>query len=154
MERAIVGYAKDEQDEWVAVLDCHHLQHVRHKPPFTNRPWVVTEAGREEKIGMMLNCTRCDRLEFPQGLEAYKRTPEFNEQSVPAGLLKNHSTKTGTWGLIEVVEGRLMYTVQGSEGVVLDAGRKGVVAPNVLHQVSPLGHVRFSVEFWRKRLST
>ena len=26
--------------DWVAELECGHTQHVRHDPPWTNRPWV------------------------------------------------------------------------------------------------------------------
>ena len=43
--------------------------------------------------------------ELPPGLEPYKRTPLFTGATVPAGLLKDHSTKEGTWGLINVEEG-------------------------------------------------
>ncbi len=35
---------------------------------------------------------------LPDNLEAYKRTPEFDENSVPKGLLKAHQTKQGVWG--------------------------------------------------------
>lgn len=60
MKQAIVGYHKDEEDSWVAELDCRHNQHVQHKPPFINRPWVETDSGRESMIGFELNCKKCD----------------------------------------------------------------------------------------------
>lgn len=60
MQRKITGYHLDEYDDWVAELECHHGQHVRHNPPFVNRPWVITAEGRESKIGEMLNCKKCD----------------------------------------------------------------------------------------------
>ena len=44
-------------------------------------------------------------------LESYKRTPNFTENSVPAGLLADHSTKEGVWGLIHVTQGRLRYFI-------------------------------------------
>ncbi len=65
MFRRITGFHRDETGDWVAELECGHDQHVRHKPPFFNRPWVTTESGRENKLGMKLNCVRCDRLELP-----------------------------------------------------------------------------------------
>ena len=60
MKQAIVGYHQDEQGDWVADLACGHGQHVRHQPPFTNRPWVLTQVGREHYKGTTLNCAQCD----------------------------------------------------------------------------------------------
>ena len=60
MKQAIVGYHKDEEDDWVAELYCGHNQHVRHRPPFVNRPWVVSESGRESMLGHPLDCVKCD----------------------------------------------------------------------------------------------
>ncbi|MCB1706545.1 MAG: DUF3565 domain-containing protein [Halioglobus sp.] len=60
MKRRIVGYHKDEAGDWVADLECGHCQHVRHNPPWINRPWVVTPAGRESMLGYELNCKHCD----------------------------------------------------------------------------------------------
>jgi hypothetical protein len=60
MKQAIAGYHKDEEDHWVAELCCQHFQHVRHNPPWFNRPWVETPAGRESMLGFELNCKKCD----------------------------------------------------------------------------------------------
>ncbi len=60
MKQKIVGYHKDEFDDWVAELDCHHGQHVRHNPPFIDRPWVVNLEGRNKNLGKTLNCVKCD----------------------------------------------------------------------------------------------
>lgn len=57
----IVGYHQDEEKNWVAELSCGHQQHIRHRPPFIERPWVVTEAGRAEKIGHPVVCPECAR---------------------------------------------------------------------------------------------
>jgi Protein of unknown function (DUF3565) len=59
MKQRIVGYQQDEERHWVAVLECHHTQHLRHNPPWTNRPWVMTDEGRERHIGAVLNCKKC-----------------------------------------------------------------------------------------------
>jgi uncharacterized protein YdhG (YjbR/CyaY superfamily) len=56
---AIVGYHLDEEGDWVADLECGHTQHVRHNPPWTNRPWVVTEEGRNSYLGYTLGCKDC-----------------------------------------------------------------------------------------------
>jgi hypothetical protein len=60
MERAIVGYHRDAEGHWVAQLACGHNQHVRHDPPWINRPWVATSEGRERMLGARLNCVKCD----------------------------------------------------------------------------------------------
>jgi len=63
MQSKIVGFHKDDENDWVAELECHHGQHVRHQPPFFNRPWVKTTKGRKDKIGETLNCLKCQRNE-------------------------------------------------------------------------------------------
>lgn len=60
MKQAITDYHKDEENDWVAELTCGHFQHVRHNPPFINRPWVESVSGRESMLGIMLECKKCD----------------------------------------------------------------------------------------------
>jgi hypothetical protein len=61
MERQVTDFHQDEQGHWVAELECGHNQHVRHDPPWESRPWVVTPEGRRSRLGMLLNCLKCDR---------------------------------------------------------------------------------------------
>lgn len=63
MKQAIIGYHKDEDEDWVAELECGHNQHVRHNPPWTLRPWVIYEDGRNQHLGDKLDCKKCDRNE-------------------------------------------------------------------------------------------
>lgn len=60
MKRRIVGYDNDDEGHWRAVLDCGHPQHVRHDPPLVTRTWVLTEEGRASRLGVELDCKRCD----------------------------------------------------------------------------------------------
>jgi Protein of unknown function (DUF3565) len=60
MKRRIVGFHADAGGDWVAELECGHQQHVRHAPPFVERPWVVTKEGRESRIGEELDCAPCE----------------------------------------------------------------------------------------------
>lgn len=60
MQQPITGYHRDDEGHWVAQLACGHNQHVRHEPPFINRPWVVTPEGREAWLGTELACKKCD----------------------------------------------------------------------------------------------
>ncbi|MEM7427699.1 MAG: DUF1971 domain-containing protein [Pseudomonadota bacterium] len=88
--------------------------------------------------------------QVPDSAAPYKRTPEFTEETVPAGLLREHSTRAGVWGVITVTSGTLRYVIP-STGVDarLDPETPGIVVPEQLHYVAPLGSVSFYVEFWR-----
>jgi hypothetical protein len=58
-QRAIIGFHQDDEGHWVADLECGHTQHVRHDPPWQNRPWVVTPDGRARFLGTTLPCVYC-----------------------------------------------------------------------------------------------
>ncbi|MBA6225503.1 DUF3565 domain-containing protein [Colwellia sp. MB02u-18] len=60
MLQAIIDYHLDDENHWVARLECGHFQHVRHQPPFINRPWVVNKATRHAMLGQQLNCIKCE----------------------------------------------------------------------------------------------
>jgi hypothetical protein len=70
VQRAIVGYHQDEHGDWVAELACGHQRHVRHQPPFQQRPWVVEAHSRDERLGTLLECGLCE-----QGFPAPKPDP-------------------------------------------------------------------------------
>lgn len=79
----------------------------------------------------------------------YKSTPIFDEDTLPAGLRKEHRTKEGVWGVIRIFEGRLRYKVLDpvSESI-LDHDHPGLVLPDQPHFVEPLGAMRMQVEFY------
>jgi Protein of unknown function (DUF3565) len=58
-QRAIVGFEQDEVGDWVALIECGHRQHVRHRPPWQERPWVLSAEGREGRVGLLLECRAC-----------------------------------------------------------------------------------------------
>lgn len=60
VSRRIVGFHQDDEEHWVADLECGHAQHVRHDPPWQVRPWITTETGRRRFIGQMLMCVKCE----------------------------------------------------------------------------------------------
>ncbi len=61
--------------------------------------------------------------ELPAGLTAYKQTSVFDQDSLPAGLRREHRTKAGVWALIHVVEGSLRYRIpDGTCGGLSSAG--------------------------------
>lgn len=60
IKQKITRFYQDEVGDWVAVLSCRHQRHVRHNPPWTNHPWVVTPAGRQRFIGVEIECKACN----------------------------------------------------------------------------------------------
>ncbi len=146
MHRKIVGFHQDSDAVWVADLECGHNQHVRHNPPWQERPWVTTEEGRQDKLGAELDCQFCNMATLPPDAKPYKQTAQYNETTVPAGLLRDHRLKAGTWGRIIVEHGKLEYVCD--RGVfVLRPGVVGIVEPEVTHYVRPIENVVFHVEF-------
>jgi tellurite resistance-related uncharacterized protein len=87
---------------------------------------------------------------LPPGLVAYRRTPIFDQDTIPVGLRRQHRTRPGVWGLITVVEGSLRFrTLAPFSEVLLAPGSPAVVAPEAPHEVAPDGPVRFFLEFYR-----
>lgn len=87
---------------------------------------------------------------LPSGLIAYRRTPVFNQDTIPAGLRREHRTKAGVWAVITVLEGELRFrTIEPISQTLISPGVPGIVAPEQPHQVDPHGAVRFFVEFYR-----
>lgn len=83
-----------------------------------------------------------------EGLTAYKRTPVFDQDSIPAGLRREHRTRPGVWALIHVLKGKLLHRRDGPSGTqVLMSAQPGVVHPEEPHDVQPMGPVSFFVEF-------
>lgn len=134
MQRPIIDFIQENCDGWLARLSCGHSRQQPNVP----------------QPGELQECAACERFELPAHFVAYKQTPLFDEASVPAGILNNHSTKAGVWAKIHVVEGRLRYRVPAfAVEQDLAAGEIGIVVPEVVHNVQPLGAVNFYVEFYR-----
>ena len=152
MRCLITEFKIDEHGDWVAFLSCGHRQHVRHRPPFEERPWVSTEIGRSDKLGELLACIRCDRFEIPDNFKVYRKTAEFNERTLPQSLRRDHSTKPGVWAKIQVIEGKLNYRIDvlGAQ-FELSPGTPGIVVPEARHHLEALGSARFFVEFYKRR---
>lgn len=150
MDRQITGFFKDENGDWVARLDCEHGQHVRHKPPFVNRPWVESASGREDMIGHPLNCVLCDRLEFPDDMSLFKRTDVFDERSMPRYLIQGHRLDQGVWAKMVVTEGMLSYTRLFPYKIreILANNNEAIISPNQTFSLKPIEKVKFYIELY------
>lgn len=77
----------------------------------------------------------------------YKSTPVFDENSLPAGLRRDHNTKAGVWGVIRVLEGELLFERAG-ETRTLTPTTPALIRPEEKHRVEPLGRMRMRVDFY------
>jgi hypothetical protein len=62
MKRAlavVLGFHQDDKGDWIVELACGHRRHIRHRPPWTNHPWITSAAGRAAKIGQPFECALC-----------------------------------------------------------------------------------------------
>ena len=81
--------------------------------------------------------------------EPYKVTPVFDQDTLPAGLRREHRTKAGVWGLVRVLEGRLRLSyADGTPERMLTPAAPGLIRPEQTHLVEPLGPMRMQVEFY------
>lgn len=148
MDRRILGFERDEEGAWRALLDCGHKRHLRHDPPRETRPELESEEARERALGRTIDCGRCAQRLIPDSAAVYKSTPVFTQETVPQGLLRNHNLKRGTWGRLVVLEGAVTFH-EGQERWVAHPRCSLVILPEVLHHLELTGPVSFRVDFLR-----
>jgi tellurite methyltransferase len=149
VRRAIEAFTQDEHGDWVAHLACLHRQHVRHRPPFWDRPWVETPAGRAAHVGTPLDCPLCDRAELPGELDVARTVGPFEAEDLPAGLRRAHRVADRTWGRLRVLEGTVEFEL-GLDPPVrrrLEAGDTQAIPPGVVHRLVGAGSFRLVLEF-------
>lgn len=81
-------------------------------------------------------------------LKPYRSTPVFDEVTLPQALRHDHSTKAGVWGVIRVLEGELRLRFEDDRILVLDIENPGLVRPEEVHSVEPIGKMKMQVEFY------
>ncbi len=152
MIRSILGFHPDSDGDWVAELSCYHTQHLRHRPPFQQRPWVLDPAGRASRVGSDIDCPLCDRAELPDGLMILGRAGPWDQGSVPDALRHAHLTPEGWWGLLVVHDGGIGFQFKPDETptapvVHLDAGAYQSIPPGVPHRLMVTGPVEVELQF-------
>ena len=149
MLRKITGFHTDDAGDWIAELACLHGQHVRHRPPFQDRPWVTTEAGRAGRIGTDLDCPLCDRAELPGDLSVTRTAGPFDQDTLPAALRRNHVVADGRWGCLRIIEGTIGFAMETTPpvDVHLIAGDRRPIPPGVAHHLTVDGPVVLAVDF-------
>ena len=134
----------------------------------TNLDWSVMTASLILAIllsllvivsSMRLTPITMKMASLPTNVVKYSQVPSgskpcFTHNSIPKGLLRQHTTKQGTWGVISIQRGRLQYTIDEGlhKGVYhLNENKSGIIEPQVHHSVAPIDNeeVEFGVEFYR-----
>lgn len=88
---------------------------------------------------------------LPEGLDLVRTTAVFDNDSVPAGLLRAHRVASGVWGRLVVYSGSVTFVFEDDTGdpIIVDAGGSVVIPPGRLHHVALPGPATFVVEFHR-----
>ena len=152
MIRSIVAFHRDDAGDWVAELSCLHNQHIRHRPPFSDRAWVLDDDGRREHLGTAIDCPLCDRGEVPEGLVVRARIVGESRGpndtgSIPKALCRDHVVPEGNWGVLRIIAGALRLSFSGDEGAVeLNMGETRGIPPGAHHRIVLNGPVSFELE--------
>src|SRR5690349_7654797 len=91
MKRKITGFDKDDENHWRAILECGHPQHVRHDPPLSSRPWVLTEevaprvSGSSSTASAAMRKAQLNERRRNQTERATPRRGEFVSRLLRAG---------------------------------------------------------------------
>jgi len=147
---ALLAGASDKQLEIAREMATY----ISPRPGFTPHPMTVHAAGHMvdlvDRAGRFRVSDDAVTTLAPEA-NPYKRTPVFDETTLPAGLRREHRTKRGVWGVIRVLEGRVRYRLlDGNSDTILDAEHPGLVLPDQPHFVEPLGPMRMQIEFYDK----
>jgi hypothetical protein len=149
MQRTILGFGRDAEGDWAARLACGHNRHVRHRPPFINRPWVIHAAGRASWLGRSFDCLRCDRLEWPVRILEHRPPDEvFNldcNDELPRSGAPNRY-----WQKIEIESGRAMLfidTLQTERSIC--PGSVTAIPPTLAFHLLALTTVRGRIRSYR-----
>ncbi|QTD57798.1 DUF1971 domain-containing protein [Parasphingorhabdus cellanae] len=82
----------------------------------------------------------------------YRSTPVFDETSLPKALQAAHCIKAGSWGVLEVLSGRIHYVVEESQVThLMSAGDWQLIQPEELHYVTLIGPMQMQVHFYREK---
>jgi tellurite methyltransferase len=148
--RTIDAFHVDDFGDWVAELSCLHAQHVRHRPPFWDRPWVLSEEGRAGRIATGIECPLCDRAELPPDLELARIAGPFDAVTLPPALRKDHRVAARTWGVLVVLEGSAGFDMATDPptSATFNAGSRQPIPPGVPHRVALDESGRVQVEFF------
>lgn len=88
---------------------------------------------------------------IPDGFVLARTTEVFDNDTVPAGLLRAHRVANDVWGRLIVHSGSVGFVFEDDPGSARTVHEGGslVIPPATLHHVELDGPVEFAVEFYR-----
>jgi hypothetical protein len=100
---ALLAEASDRQID----LAREMATYISPRPGFTQHSLTTHAAAQVIDLVERANQFRTS----PLSPMPYKRTPVFDENTLPTGLRREHRTKHGVWGVIRVLDGRVRHQV-------------------------------------------
>ncbi|MCY4257782.1 MAG: DUF1971 domain-containing protein [bacterium] len=75
-----------------------------------------------------------------------RRTPTFTAETMPAALTKHH--RTTVWAELVVLQGAVQFVDDGVRNVVVAAGGRLAIVPDVYHHIEPSDDACFYIQFY------
>lgn len=91
------------------------------------------------------------RPSMPEGLEHVRTTNTFDNDTVPAGLLRAHHVADGVWGRLVVHTGTVMFVFDDDPDhpILTGPGQAVAIPPARQHHLELDEPATFAVEFYR-----
>ncbi|PZM86566.1 hypothetical protein DLH72_00660 [Candidatus Gracilibacteria bacterium] len=95
--------------------------------------------------------------DIPKSFYRYKQMPIWNQNTIPQMFLDIHNTKAGVYGRINVLSGKLKYTIfrdkngEIEDTYLIEAGNFGIAKPEQWHKVEAIGEVEILLEFFKEK---
>ena len=89
---------------------------------------------------------------LPDGVVCYRTLGPWTEREIPAGLLKQHQLKAGSWGKLSVLSGSIAfcwYDVIDAEPNRLQKGQQLIIPPTIMHHLQITGDVVLDLHFYK-----
>lgn len=89
---------------------------------------------------------------LPDDVVCYRILGPWTDSEIPAGLLKQHQLKAGSWGELTVVSGTIEFCwdeVIGVEPICLATRQRIVIPPTVPHHLQIIGDAVLELHFYK-----
>ena len=87
---------------------------------------------------------------LPHGLVPAGASPNFTEDTIPEALQREHTLAAGRWGVLHVLEGKVVFVdLETGRERMVEAPDHVVIRPGVPHKVSLYGPLTCRIDFFR-----
>ena len=89
---------------------------------------------------------------LPDDVVCYRTLGPWTDSEIPAGLLKQHQLKAGSWGELTVVSGTIEFCwdeASIAEPICLAAGQRIIIPPTIPHHLQIIGEVVLDLHFYK-----